>query len=218
MAGVKVTYQVVSEQALKALTGLDLRTRDLTPVMQDFAGYMKGSVQKNFDAQGRPARWAPLKVSSLASWMASRRSWVTKKGRKGGGGKEDFWGNMRVTGAGLKALHGRLILTDTARLRNSIDFKALARGVEGFTNVKYAAIQQLGGQTGAHTIVPRKKKALFWPGAAHPVKSVQHPGSKIPARPFLMFQEQEDIYGYLYPRLAVYLEGNEKPFRFKVEK
>lgn len=206
MAGVKVIYQVVGAQALQRLTGLDLRTRDLTPVMQDFAGYMQGSVQKNFAAQGRPARWAPLKVSSLTSWLSSRRSWVTKRARKGGGGKEGFWGNMRVTGAGLKALHGRLILTDTGRLRNSINFKALARGVEGSTNVKYAAIHHLGGQTGAHTIVPRVKKALFWPGAAHPVKSVQHPGSKIPARPFLMFQD-EDVYGYLYPRIAVYLEG-----------
>jgi phage gpG-like protein len=205
MAGVKITYQVVKEQALKALTGLDLRTRDLTPVMQDFAGYMKGSVQKNFDAQGRPARWAPLKPASMASWLASRRSWVTKRKKKGGSGFEDYWGGKMVTGAGLKALHGRLILTDTARLRNSINFQALARGVEGFTNVKYGAIHHLGGTTKAHTIVPRVKKALFWPGAGHPVKSVQHPGSKIPARPFLMFQD-EDIYGFLYPRLAVYLE------------
>lgn len=193
MAGVKVTYQVVSEQALKALTGLDLRTRDLTPVMQDFAGYMKGSVQKNFDAQGRPARWAPLKISTWAGWIGSRKSFRNKSGA--------------LSAKGAQALSGRLILTDTSRLRNSINFIALARGVEGSTNVKYAAIHHLGGQTGPHTIIPRTKKALFWPGAAHPVKSVQHPGSKIPARPFLMFQEQEDIYGYLYPRLAVYLEG-----------
>ena len=191
MAGVKVSYTVVKEQALKALTGLDLRTRDLTPVMTDFAGYMRGSVQKNFDAQGRPARWAPLKTSSLAAWMGSRKSFGTKSGG--------------VSAKGQAALSGRLILTDTARLRNSIDFKALARGVEGFTNVKYAAIHHFGGQTKAHTIVPRVKKALFWPGAGHPVKSVQHPGSRIPARPFLMFQD-EDVYGYLYPRLAVYLE------------
>lgn len=192
MAGAKVTYTVVKEQALQALTGLDLRTRDLTPVMQDFAGYMRISVQKNFDAQGRPARWAPLKASSVASWLGSRKSFRTKSGG--------------ISAKGAAALGGRLILTDTSILRNSINFKALARGVEGSTNVKYAAIHHLGGTTRAHTIVPRVKKALFWPGAGHPVKSVQHPGSRIPARPFLMFQD-EDIYGYLYPRLAVYLEG-----------
>jgi phage gpG-like protein len=206
MAGVRINYIVVSERAIKGLEGLNLRTQDLTPVMQDFAGYMKGSVQKNFDAQGRPTRWAPLKSASLASWLASRRSWVTKRARKGGGGKETFWGNMRVTGKGLSELRSRLILTDTSTLRNSINFRALARGVEGFTNVEYAAIHHLGGQTPAHEIRPRVKKALFWPGAAYPVKLVKHPGSKIPARPFLLFQD-EDVYGYLYPRLAAYLEG-----------
>jgi hypothetical protein len=34
------------------------------------------------------------------------------------------------------------------------------------------------GGTRAHTILPRTKQALFWPGAAHPVRSVQHPGTK----------------------------------------
>lgn len=186
MAGVKVTYTVIGEPAYKALTGLDLRTRNLLPVMQDFAGYMVGSVQRNFDAQGRPAKWAPLKISSLTGWVA---------GRKSSQGK-----------AGAAARAGRKILTDTSLLRGGIHFKAFARGVEGYTNVKYAAIQHYGGQTRAHDIYPRVKKALAWPGGAHPVKVVHHPGSKIPARPFLMFQA-EDIYGYLFPRLAAFVEG-----------
>lgn len=29
-----------------------------------------------------------------------------------------------------------------------------------------------------HEIRPRDKKALYWPGADHPVRRVQHPGSK----------------------------------------
>jgi len=37
--------------------------------------------------------------------------------------------------------------------------------------------------TSAHIIRPVKKKALYWKGAAHPVKSVQHPGTK--ANPFM---------------------------------
>ena len=32
--------------------------------------------------------------------------------------------------------------------------------------------------TKPHVIVPRHKKALYWPGAAHPVKRVSHPGTK----------------------------------------
>ncbi len=37
--------------------------------------------------------------------------------------------------------------------------------------------------TKAHDIFPVSKKALFWKGAAHPVKRVHHPGTK--ANPFL---------------------------------
>lgn len=48
----------------------------------------------------------------------------------------------------------------------------------------YAAIHQLGGQTKPHVILPRRGRALSWPGARHPVRSVNHPGSKTPPRPF----------------------------------
>lgn len=37
--------------------------------------------------------------------------------------------------------------------------------------------------TRPHTILPRAKQALYWPGAAHPVRSVQHPSTK--ANPFM---------------------------------
>lgn len=32
--------------------------------------------------------------------------------------------------------------------------------------------------TRPHQILPRTAQALFWPGAAHPVRAVQHPGTK----------------------------------------
>jgi phage gpG-like protein len=194
MAGVKVTYTVIGEQALQALTRLDLNTRNLMPVMRDFAAYMVGSVQRNFDAQGRPGKWAPLKLGTMSTFQMSRASFWNKARKDGG---------RSLSVAGRTALAGRLILTDTSRLRNSIHFKGFARSVEGYTNVKYAAIQHFGGQIGA--IKNRVKKALFWPGLAHPVKNAKR--GVIPARPFLMFQEQEDVYGYLYPRIAAYLGG-----------
>ena len=50
------------------------------------------------------------------------------------------------------------------------------------SNVKYAPWVEKG--TGAHTIRPKRKKALYWKGAKHPVRSVNHPGSK--AKPFLI--------------------------------
>lgn len=37
--------------------------------------------------------------------------------------------------------------------------------------------------TNPHTIYPRTRKALWWPGAKHPVSKVNHPGT--PAQPFI---------------------------------
>jgi phage gpG-like protein len=58
----------------------------------------------------------------------------------------------------------------------------------------YASAHQFG--TGAYTIRPKSKRALFWPGARHPVKAVHHPG--LPARPFFPF----DTSGKITPTAA----------------
>ncbi len=57
------------------------------------------------------------------------------------------------------------------------------------TDRKYAAYHQWG--TSPYVIRPKVKKALFWNGAAHPVKKVNHPG--LPARPFLPFYNNGSI-------------------------
>ena len=65
----------------------------------------------------------------------------------------------------------------------------LRRGVANFrrgmtatvhaSNIKYAVMVEKG------TIIrPKNKKALYWKGASHPVKQVNHPGSK--AKPYLI--------------------------------
>jgi phage virion morphogenesis protein len=84
----------------------------------------------------------------------------------------------------VKAAGGQT-LVNTSRLRRSINSSADMDSVEVGTNVAYAAIHQFGGKTKPRVIQPKNGKALFWPGAAHPVQSVNHPGSTIPARPFL---------------------------------
>lgn len=48
---------------------------------------------------------------------------------------------------------------------------------------KYAAIHQFGGTTRAHVIRAKKGKALKFGGRFY--RKVNHPGSKIPARPFI---------------------------------
>ena len=50
------------------------------------------------------------------------------------------------------------------------------------SNIKYAGMVEKG--TKAHISKPKDKKALYWKGATHPVKQVNHPGSK--AKPYLI--------------------------------
>jgi phage virion morphogenesis protein len=83
------------------------------------------------------------------------------------------------------------ILRESGQLQDTIHYQAGSHELLVGSNKSYAAIHQLGGQTKAHVIRPKNKKALFWAGAAHPVKSVRHPGSKIPARPFLGMSERD---------------------------
>lgn len=85
---------------------------------------------------------------------------------------------------------GRPLLA-SGRLRDSINYRAYGDRVEVGTDLSYAAIHQFGGRIAAHIIRPRTKKALYWPGASHPVRSVYHPGSVIPARPFLGLRDSD---------------------------
>jgi hypothetical protein len=50
-----------------------------------------------------------------------------------------------------------------------------------FPTASYAPYVEFG--TKPHTILPKNALALYWPGAAHPVKVVHHPGTA--ANPFM---------------------------------
>ncbi|MER7213212.1 HK97 gp10 family phage protein [Streptosporangium sp. NPDC000239] len=77
------------------------------------------------------------------------------------------------TVAGAQAL----VLVDTGNLKNSIgaDFDEDGLGFTAGPTANYGADVEYG--TAAHVIVPRDAKALWWPGAEHPVKRVRHPGT-----------------------------------------
>lgn len=76
-------------------------------------------------------------------------------------------------------------LIDTGRLRGSVTSRARHLEAVVGSNVAYARIHQEGGKTPPRVIRPKNKKALFWPGARHPVRQVRHPGSVMPARPYM---------------------------------
>lgn len=69
----------------------------------------------------------------------------------------------------------------TSRLARSITSEVSKNRVVIGSNVEYAPMVEMG--TRPHTITPKNKKALFWPGAGHPVKVVNHPGTR--PQPFL---------------------------------
>lgn len=69
----------------------------------------------------------------------------------------------------------------SGRLRASITHQILTTPYGGLvarvgSNVEYAGFVEYG--TPAHTIRPRRKRALYWKGAPHPVARVCHPGNR----------------------------------------
>ena len=81
----------------------------------------------------------------------------------------------------------------TGHLRRGIstDIKGLEATIHT-SNIKYAPMVEYG--TRAHIIKAKNKKALYWKGAKHPVKKVNHPGSK--AKPYLIpaFDKEKDQF------------------------
>lgn len=66
---------------------------------------------------------------------------------------------------------------DTGRLRASIGIGAVTDVYgEIKTSLPYASDVEF--PTRPHQIRPRRAKALSWPGAQHPVRMVNHPGTK----------------------------------------
>ena len=70
----------------------------------------------------------------------------------------------------------------TGHLRRSISRKVYINEGIVSANTKYAEGVEKG--TKPHIIRAKKKKALYWQGANHPVKVVNHPGSR--AKPYLI--------------------------------
>lgn len=86
-----------------------------------------------------------------------------------------------------------------------------ARAIVG-TNLKYAKAVHDGSPP--HIIRAKKAKALFWPGARHPVRSVRHPGTK--AQPFLadaLTAQRGAIVALLTTRVAQIIDGGGGDFR-----
>ena len=102
----------------------------------------------------------------------------------------------------LDKLSGQVLAARSGALRDSIAAEVSADGDAVFAtvgsagDVNYAAIQEYGGRTAAHEILPDKAKALAFVagGATRFAARVEHPGSTIPAHAYLRatLDEQAD--------------------------
>jgi phage gpG-like protein len=93
-----------------------------------------------------------------------------------------------------KRPNGQPLLKLTGNLWQSLRvISAGATKVTVGSDRPYAAIHQLGGTIRRPEMRPTNKKALYWPGAAHPVKRVKAATIAIPARPYFPFDASGNL-------------------------
>lgn len=89
--------------------------------------------------------------------------------------------------SGLKVRSGSLLNSIGASKKVIEEANGTVVGEIGPQGIPYAAIHEFGGVTKPHRIEPRNAKILAFQMGGSPVfaRFVNHPGSRIPARPYL---------------------------------
>lgn len=127
------------------------------------------------------ARQVRNRVPILRAMGAALQSWITRSFNDPAKRMRP-WEEKKSGGALLKRSGTMWRSFRLTRLTN----EAVTVG----TDRPYARWHQYG--TDPYVIRPKLKKALSWPGAAHPVRKVNHPG--LPARPFFPFTETGTMF------------------------
>lgn len=98
--------------------------------------------------------------------------------------------NEKLAGEVLQSRSGALAASIAAEIVADPENTVATIGSSG---VKYAAIQEYGGRTSAHEILPSKTAALAFvvDGAMRFARRVEHPGSTIPERSYLRSSLEE---------------------------
>jgi len=141
-----------------------------------FAVELNGLEETRVRLEGLPAALAAAlsaKASELASALADRV-------------KTD-----KLAGGVLAAQSGALQASIVAEV--SVDGDGVVASIGSSGDVKYAAIQEYGGRTAAHEILPIKAQALAFMagGGMRFARKVEHPGSLIPGRSYLRSSLEE---------------------------
>ena len=137
------------------------RAADLKPLARQIAIRLRACFAENFNAEGRPQRWAALAASTIAQKQMLWEAGLIRGRRRG----------IRVRPGQMGELPG--ILIRTGALKDSVA-RAHTRGnierirdggkeLEVGTSIPYAAYHEFGGD-GWYTIWPRRGKFLAFIG------------------------------------------------------
>lgn len=144
--------------SLRALARLQSSIRDMAPVMRAIRVELLSQTEANFAAEGRP-RWKPLARSTIEA-----RVGAVARGSKSGTLK-----NGRISKGAANTASGMKILQVTGQLAASVHGESGNDYAMIGSNLRYAAIHQLGGEAG------RGRKTT------------------IPARPYLPIQSDGEL-------------------------
>lgn len=184
-----VTLYIKSEGqdvVMNVIASMAARGVNTRPLMGKLGEIIRGSVTRNFEAEGRPSKWKPL--SNLTKEIYEGRALERLEARSSFRKLKREAARERHRTAFLTRHGGRKLLQGEGDLRKSIDVgKITNTSVEVGSSLPYARIHQLGGE-----IKPKNKKALLVPiggGRYLQLKKVT-----IPARPYLVLQDQDGAY------------------------
>lgn len=170
------------DEAKKKLTDMARRGHDLSVPLGRAGEIIYGSVIRNFEEEGRP-KWPPrspltrriMDYSFMEKAAGTRRyqkavRWKTKAG---------------ILRKAVDVARGHNILQVSGDLKKSISTEVGKNEVRIGTSEIYARIHQFGG-----VIKPKRGRFLWIPvrsGRWIPIRQ-----AKIPARPFLMIQKEDE--------------------------
>jgi phage gpG-like protein len=138
-----------------------------------------------------------LQLASLPADVLSR---LEEKARQLAATLADKVREEKLSGGVLQIRSGALKASISSDI--SIDGNEVNATVGSFGDVKYAAIQEYGGRTSAHEILPDKAQALAFVigGVQRFARRIEHPGSTIPASGYLqssLDEARDDIVAEL---------------------
>jgi len=181
--GALISYEIKDDEKVRALLKkAGEKANDLRVPLKRCGILMVGFIDKNFRAEGRPTKWAPLSPMTIAM----RR----KEGR---GAKI-----LQDTGLGKGSIVYKVVSNQEVQIGTPLDY--MRKHQEG-ADIKIPA----------RTIVPVRARVLHWidPDTGEDVFAMhahqKERTVKIPQRKFLLFQDEDKVN--ILKIFTEYLEG-----------